>query len=97
MKIFEQNATIVANLRQLEPILKDMLKIHEGNTEDQINSTKRVLNGLGIQGVRPPLTLGDFEGIGRSISNGCSENPQVQNVIMGYYIDSVMAVCNIKK
>jgi hypothetical protein len=95
MKIFEQNATKVVNLKQLECILKDTLKIHEGNTEDQINSAKRFLKDLGIQGIKSPLTIGDFETVGKSISNGCSENPQVQNVIMGYYMDSV-TICNIE-
>lgn len=95
MKIFEQNAIKVINLEQLERILKTIPKIYENNTEDQINSIKRILNGLGIHGVKSPLTLIDFERIGRSISNGCSANPQVQNVIMGYYMDSV-TICNIK-
>ena len=40
MKIFEQNAAKVVNLKQLELILKDILKINEGNIEDQINSVK---------------------------------------------------------
>lgn len=95
MKIFEQNATKVVSLKQLKLILKDMLNIHEGNTEDQINSAKRVLKGLGVKGIKSPLTLGDFEKIGKSISKGCSANPQVQNVIVGYYMDSV-TICNIK-
>ena len=95
MKIFEQNAAKVVNLKQLELILKDILKINEGNTEDQINSVKRVLGGLGIKGIKSPLMLGDFEKIGKSISKGCSANPQVQNIIMGYYMDSV-TICNIK-
>ena len=95
MKIFEQNATKVVNLKQLELILKDMLKINEKNTEDQINSVKRILDGLGIKGVKSPLMLDDFEEIGKSISRGCSANPQVQNVVMGYYMDSV-TICNIK-
>lgn len=96
MKIFEQNAIKVVNLKQLELILKDVLKIYKDNTENQINSVKTVLNGLGIKGIKSPLTLGDFEKIGKSISKGCSANPQVQNVIVGYYMDSV-TICNIKK
>lgn len=95
MKIFEQNATGVVNLERLELGLKDILKIYEGDTEDQINSVKRILNGLGIEGIKPPLTLGDFAKIGESISKGCSANPQVQNVIIGYYMDSV-TICNIE-
>lgn len=89
MKIFEVGATKVVELERLERILKDMLKIHEGYTEEQINSAKRVLNNLGIQGVKPPLTLGDFAKIGESISEGCSANQEVQKVIIGYYMDSV--------
>ena len=95
MKIFEQNATKVVSLKRLETILKDMLNIYEDNTEDQINSIKRILRGLGVKDIKSPLTLGDFEKIGESISKGCSANPQVQNVIMGYYMDSV-TICNIK-
>ena len=95
MKIFEQNAAKVVNLKQLELILKDILKINDGNTEDQTNSVKGVLDGLGIKGIKSPLMLGDFEKIGKSISKGCSANPQVQNIIMGYYMDSV-TICNIK-
>jgi hypothetical protein len=95
MKIFEQNATKVVGLEQLKRTLKDILEIYKGNTEDQINSAKRLLKSLGVKGVKSPLTLGDFEKIGESISNGCSANPQVQNVIMGYYMDSV-TICNIE-
>ena len=91
MKIFEQNATKVLKLEQLEYRLKTIPLIYE-DTEDQINSAKRFLRGLGIQGVRPPLMLDDFKRIGRSISDGCSANSQTQNVIMGYYIDSVISV-----
>lgn len=95
MKIFEQNATKITNTRRLVSILKDILKINEGNTEDQINSVKTILNDLGIKGIKSPLTLGDFKKIGESISKGCSANLQVQNVIVGYYIDSA-TICNIK-
>lgn len=95
MKIFEQNATKVTRLEPLKRHLKAILFVYKGDTENQINSVKRLLKGLGIKGVKSPLTLGDFEEIGRSISQGCSANPQVQNVIMGYYMDSV-TICNIE-
>jgi hypothetical protein len=95
VKIFEQNAIKVVSLKRLEIILRDILNIYEDNTEDQINSVKRILSDLGVKDVKSPLTLGDFEKIGESISQGCSANPQVQNVIMGYYMDSV-TICNIK-